>query len=345
MLKRLLRVKEFSNKKLTPLKLKYICDFGIKNKLKDQSIFLHRELPIRLAKRAVQLEKLPDDIVKLDNFQKVHELYINSFESILDHPIPNNEDKIESFTVLISNIKKNHSNLELDLSDAINKYRFDTPSKYSEKCLIIDNVLNHFYLSRIGIRFLIGQHQAIYNNNLKNTDRFIGMIDKNCNPYDLVQNTLIDLNSMFISDIENIDIKIEGNKNIQFMNIPDNTEYILREIIKNSIKGIIDDNFKNPKINIVIERGDDDVLIKVSDKGIGFKRELTDYVFSYMYTTTSNTSKLYNKPILSGFAHGLGLSRLYAKYLGGDIKIISSSGIGTDVFIHLKSIDQNENLK
>jgi pyruvate dehydrogenase kinase 2/3/4 len=345
MLKRLLRVKEFANKRITPLKLKYICDFGIQDNIKDQSIFLHHELPIRLAKRAKQLERLPDDIVSLDNFQKIHELYINSFERILDHPIPKNDDKIESFTNLITDIKKNHSNLELDLSDAIVKYRFDTPSKYSKNCEIIDNVLNHFYLSRIGIRFLIGQHQSIYHDDHKSTDRFIGMIDKKCNPYELVKNVIIDLENMFIIDFEKIDINIEGNRNIEFMNIPNNTEYILREIIKNSIKGIIDDDFKNPQINIFIEKGDQDILIKVSDRGVGFDRELSEYVFSYMYTSTPNVNKLYDKPILSGFAHGLGMSRLYARYLGGDIKVISSSGIGTDAFIHLKTIDQDENLK
>ena len=345
MLKRLLRVKEFADKKLTPLKLKYICDFGVQNKIKDQSIFLHNELPIRLAKRANQLERMPEDIVKLDNFQKIHELYINSFERILDHPIPNDDNKIESFTDLISDIKNKHSNLELDLSDAIIKYRFDMPINYSKNCEIIDNVLNHFYLSRIGIRFLIGQHQSIFYNDHKSTDRYIGMIDKKCNPYDLVNNTITDLRSMFIMDIENIDINIEGNKDIEFMNIPENTEYILREIIKNSIKGIIDDDFKNPKINIFIEKGDLDILIKVSDRGIGFKRELSDYVFSYMYTSTPNIRKYYDKPILSGFAHGLGMSRLYARYLGGDVKVISSSGIGTDAFIHLKTIDPNENIK
>ena len=114
-------------------------------------------------------------------------MYINSFERILDHPIPNDDNKIESFTDLISDIKNKHSNLELDLSDAIIKYRFDLPNNYSKNCEIIDNVLNNFYLSRIGIRFLIGQHQSIFNNDHKSTDRYIGLIDKKCNPYYLVK--------------------------------------------------------------------------------------------------------------------------------------------------------------
>ena len=342
MLKRLLRVKEFSKKKITPLKLKYIYDFGMTNNIKDQATFLHSELPIRLAKRAVQLEKMPQDITNLENFQRIHDLYINSFEKILEHPIPNDENKIDSFTKMISDIKDKHSNIELDISDSILKYRFDTPDKYTKNCQTIDDVLNHFYLSRIGIRFLIGQHLSMYNN--VNNDRFVGVIDKKCSPFQIIDNTIADLKTMFEFDIENINFILNGDKNLEFMNIPSHMHYIFIEIIKNSIKAIIDDDLKNPNIIIDIEKGDQDLLIRVSDKGIGIDRKMNDYVFSYMYTSTSNIVKRDNKPILSGFAHGLGLSKLYANYLGGDIKLISSSGIGTDVYIHLKTIDQDENI-
>ena len=132
------------------------------------------------------------------------------------------------------------------------------------------------------------------------------------------------------------------------MYIPSHLEYIIFEILKNSVKAIIDNDFNNTEVNIYIDKGTDDILLKISDKGIGFNRNLNDYIFSYLYTSTkSNNDNMFrdnNIPILSGFAHGLGLSKLYAKYLGGDIKIVSSHGIGTDTYIHIKTIGTDENL-
>jgi len=345
MLKRLIRIKDYSNKKTTALKLNHIFNQGKERQdLKAQSLFLHNELPIRLAKRAVQLERLPSEITNLNSLQKIHEMYINSFEKIITHPLPNNVESIESFANLIKKIKKTHSNVELDISNAIIDYRFNNPSQYNEKCELIDNVLNNFYLSRISIRFLIGQHLDTFIDNDKN--RYVGSIDKKCDPSGITKNVIHKIKNTFLmSDIDQIDFKIHG-ENINFMYIPDHLEYILFETLKNSVKAIIDDDFKNPNIEISIKKGIEDIEIKISDSGIGFNRELNDYVFSYLYTSTKldniNHNLLNSNPILSGFAHGLGLSRLYAKYFDGDLKIISSRGIGTDTYIHLKLLDKNE---
>ena len=134
MLKRLLRIKDYANKKNTSLKLKYMFEYGNMNKIKEQSLFLHNELPIRLAQRAIQLERLPNNITNLYSLQKIHEMYINSFEQILDHPKPNNSQLIDSFTNLIGDIKKKHSDIELDISNAIIDYRFTDPNYYNKDC-------------------------------------------------------------------------------------------------------------------------------------------------------------------------------------------------------------------
>ena len=44
---------------------------------------------------------------------------------------------------------------------------------------------------------------------------------------------------------------------------------------------------------------------------------------------------------LAGFGVGLPLSRLYARYFGGDLQLLSMDGFGTDAFLHLNRLGSN----
>jgi pyruvate dehydrogenase kinase 2/3/4 len=42
--------------------------------------------------------------------------------------------------------------------------------------------------------------------------------------------------------------------------------------------------------------------------------------------------------VLAGYGYGLPLSRLYARYFGGDLQIISMEGYGTDAYLHISRL-------
>lgn len=108
----------------------------------------------------------------------------------------------------------------------------------------------------------------------------------------------------------------------------------------------VDNNM--PSIKIVIADGEDneDVCIKISDEGGGIPRSAISRIWSYMYTTAdSGVFDMLDSPNdfggdapLAGLGYGLPISRLFARYFGGDLQIISMEGYGTDAYLHLQRV-------
>ena len=71
---------------------------------------------------------------------------------------------------------------------------------------------------------------------------------------------------------------------------------------------------------------------------------MTEQLFHYLYTTAPTPSlsgQGGGGPIMAGLGYGLPLSKLYARYFGGDIKLASCDGFGTDVYIYLRALSSD----
>lgn len=219
--------------------------------------------------------------------------------------------------------------------------------------------LDRFYMSRIGIRMLIGQHIALNDEPVR--DDYVGIICTEVPIREMATHAAD--NARFICEewyglysAPNVEIVCPAD--LSFMYVPGHLNHMLFETIKNSLRavveshGIVDahgneiDNY--PPVKLIVAHGNEDITIKISDEGGGIPRSEVPYVWTYMYTTVESTPSLepdFNKSDfkapMAGFGYGLPISRLYARYFGGDLKLISMEGYGTDVYLHLNRLSSS----
>merc|ERR1712048_594182 len=100
-----------------------------------------------------------------------------------------------------------------------------------------------------------------------------------------------------------------------------------------------------PPIKVMIRQGKSDVTIKIADQAGGSPSGDIEKWFDYMYSTSEMpTIGSHTGSVMAGFGVGLPLSRLYARFLSGDLEVQTVNGYGTDVYIYLKNknLDKRE---
>lgn len=91
--------------------------------------------------------------------------------------------------------------------------------------------------------------------------------------------------------------------------------------------------------------GNEDLTIKISDEAGGIPRSEMPLVWTYTYTTAHpdelDPGENMDKAPMAGYGYGLPLARLYARYFGGDLKLISMEGYGTDAYLSLNRLSSS----
>ena len=173
---------------------------------------------------------------------------------------------------------------------------------------------------------------------------------------------------------------VDKRKNtLPFTYIPQHLHHMVFEILKNSMRAIIENTENEDKgIDIVVIDGEDgSVTIKISDIGGGIPRAELQKIWLYGYTTghkdvmkhkdvladiiafaekqnqldyhkyvNSDLSLMFDASVMGavkytpmfGLGYGLPITKLYANYFGGDCKIQSLHGHGTDAYLYLNNL-------
>mmetsp|Transcript_14922 Transcript_14922/g.33166 ORF Transcript_14922/g.33166 Transcript_14922/m.33166 type:complete len:573 (-) Transcript_14922:371-2089(-) len=130
-----------------------------------------------------------------------------------------------------------------------------------------------------------------------------------------------------------------------------------------SSSSVMADEARLPPVTIVVVKGAEDVTLKIADQGGGVPRSQIDNIFRFSHSTVSDdrskrpislqntppavgSDQACNSPVgkeLRGF--GVPLTRIYARYFGGELTLKSMEGYGLDAYLHLPVLGSScENL-
>lgn len=338
-------------KRQTGVTLRHMMDFGsnpVERQLKISAQFLRAELPIRLAHRVAELENLPYGLSAKNHILKVRDWYVDSFRELRSFPeIKDSESELQ-FTALLKNIYQRHQHVVPVMAMGVAELKEDLSHEIGLNDLPeIHQFLDGFYLSRIGIRILIGQHIALHDKQRKD---HIGLICTRCYPLEVVNDAIADARAICLRECGDApEVTVHGSPDAKFAYVPSHIHHMVFELVKNSLRAV-NDRFADsddppPPVQVVVAEGSEDVTIKVSDEGGGIARSDLPRIFTYLYSTASSplpdmdlSGEFEGPAVLAGYGYGLPVSRLYARYFGGDLQLISMEGHGVDSYLHLNRL-------
>ena len=242
------------------------------------------------------------------------------------------------FADTLEKIKRRHDSVVTTVAQGILEWK-----RKRQRLQIDHNIqafLDRFYMSRIGIRMLIGQHIALTDQRSRTDPNYVGIICTKTNVQELAQEAIE--NARFVCEdhyglFDAPKVQLVCNPDISFMYVPGHLSHMLFETLKNSLRAVVERHGQEreafPVTKVIVAEGKEDITIKISDEGGGIPRSSIPLVWTYMYTTVDQTPSLdpdFNKSDfkapMAGFGYGLPISRLYARYFGGDLKLISMEG-------------------
>lgn len=264
---------------------------------------------------------------------------------------PQVQDYNKRFTRALETIKTRHDPTVTTVAQGVLEWKRAQNTRNIG--LDIQAWLDRFYMSRIGIRFLIGQHVAL--NTHQAHEDYVGIICTKANVHDIVQEAIE--NARFVCEehyamFRGPPVQLICPKDLTFPYVPGHLSHICFELLKNSLRAVVErfglaDDTVYPPIKVVVVEGKEDITIKISDEGGGISRSAIPLIWTYMYTTMEGQGIDQDfhasdfKAPMAGFGYGLPLSRLYARYFGGDLRLIAMDGFGTDVYIHLNRLSSS----
>jgi len=358
---------KYSRYSPAPISIKHLLDHGRKSDNMGSFHFLKKEIPTRLANMIMELKLLPTDLLSQRECAEILNDYISSFKEMIKYEALSGEgDDLQSFADAMNVIRRRHLDTVPQMAMAVVKLK---QSKREENISegvsdTIQYFLDRLYISRISIHMLISHFNALQGQKHTLTG-MVGTIDQNCDVVDvtrcaydaaagLCDGEYFDHPKMVIHSQDLSDSNVDTQGNVSAIYVPAHLHHMVFEVFKNSMRATCEFAEKKqmhelPPIKCGIYKTREDITIKISDRGGGMSRRTRSKIFNYMYSTAPkvvlpSSGGSYGGGLagsalpMHGLGYGLPLSRLYARYFKGDIKVASVDGYGTDTYIYLQRL-------
>jgi hypothetical protein len=329
-------------------------------------------------------------VVTNPHLSQVYELYYKSFDSFRRFPVVRTVEENDDFCKVISENLKEHlsviPNLVMGVLECQDLVSPDT----------MDNFIHTMLRARISRRVIAEQHLALtetFNSpwhvpQPSSENEFVGEVLLRCNVKEVIERC-----GKFTQDLCRMsagpdafvpEIRIQGHTTATFPYVLSHLEYIVGELLRNSVQAVME-RFKDnesppPPVEVLICEAPQNVVIRISDQGGGIPREITPFLWSFnkgprsaarlknfrdvpILAATmeevrqppdqkpggrvrdSSLSKLASRPPGLRLGMGLPMSRVYAEYWAGGLELHSLEGYGVDAFLQISKLgNQNEQL-
>ncbi|KAF2703010.1 alpha-ketoacid dehydrogenase kinase [Pleomassaria siparia CBS 279.74] len=281
-----------------PISLRQLTFFGrslTESRLLDSANYCRLELPTRIAHRLRDIQTLPYVVVANPHLAHTYELYLRAFERFRRFPEIRSLEDNDKWCKVLEDTLKEHATVIPRLAIGVLEVRgLMKPDE-------TDKFMTTMLRSRISRRVIAEQHLAL-------TETFnspwhfpsaqpvhdpnaeaIGEIFLRCNAREIVERcgkTTQELVKRAYGSPSNIpDINISGHLDATFPYILSHLEYIIGELLRNSIQAVIEqrkfNDAKPPPIQVLICETPQHVIIRISDQGGGIPNEILPHLWSF----------------------------------------------------------------
>lgn len=299
--------------------------------------FLLEELPIRYARRIRLIEDMPG-WSDAPHMRVCRSIYNDAFRRLRSVA----QTDSARFRSTLLHIKRRTSNMVSHVvmgTRAIKK-----SSGLSDS--VVDTFLDRFLTDRIATDTLSSQYLQLTHPSGRAT-----LVNPQCDPEKIIRSAAADA----IATCEKHyrcapPVDVVGVGHVRFPFIESYLNYIMFELIKNSLRAVTERfgtaGVADHPIRIVVCGDESNVVIRVSDTGGGI-RDIRK-AESYLYTTAESQCDAPNAEVdlddeysvapMAGFGCGLPISRNCAFYVGGRLELNSTLPYGTDAYLYFNRL-------
>lgn len=316
--------------------------------------FIHSELPIRYAERIRSIEAIPG-WEHMPDLAEVHRRHLQTFEDIAlsakfhDRSSLCDPELLIDFNAVVRNAALLQQDVQLLVARAMHALHRENPTKFSVS--FVDRWLDDFLLNWIGTEMLLAHYLACVHG------QPTGIVNPSCDVAEVCRDVAFSMQRLcqdLFGRVPPVQVLSrsaveEDRRAPSFSYIPSFLNYILMEIVKNSCRATLESTEDNAKlqkrpITLLVCADERRVAIRISDLARGIPFDVGPHVWSYMYSTARKMGPLSEDgpTPLAGYGVGLPLSRLYARYLGGSLDLVSWPGYGTDVHLFLPRLTSEQ---